>query len=189
MVRYKALFGSSLIRRRILEAYFVRPGMRGHVRQMARELGAVASAVGRELQQLEEAGVLASEHVGRARVYRFAEESEIARDVRTLFQRTEGVEAMLRQALVGVAGVERALLFGSYADRTERPESDLDVLIVGRPSQSALSAALMPLEERLGRSIHTTSMSPDEFERRREAPGLVSSVLSGPRIGLIGDVS
>lgn len=189
MHRYKSLFGGSLIRRRILEAFFTHPGKRGHVRQVARELGTVASAVGRELQQLEEAGVLTSDLVGRARVYRFDEESEIARDVRTLFDKTEGIEAMLRRALTGMPGVERALLFGSHAGRTDRAGSDLDVLIVGRPSQSSLSEALMPLEERLGRSIHTTSMSSEEFERRREGSGFVSSVLNGPRIWLIGDES
>jgi predicted nucleotidyltransferase len=179
-------FGESLVRRRILGLFFVHPGKRAHVRQVARELGTVASVVGRELRKLEEAGVLKSEAVGRARVYRLNEESGIARDARALFQKTEGIEALLRQALVGVPGIERALLFGSYADRTERPDSDLDVLVVGTPSQSALSEALMPLEDLLGRSIHTTSMSAEEFDRRRQRPGFLSSVMDRPRIDLLG---
>lgn len=148
-------------------------------------MGTVASVVGRELQRLQEAGVLTSDVVGRARVYRLDEESAIARDARALFQKTEGVEAVLRRAIGGVAGVERAWLIGSYAERTEHADSDLDVLVVGMAAQAALSQALMPVEEQLGRSIHTTTMSAAEFERRRRRPGFVASVLER-RVLLVG---
>jgi predicted nucleotidyltransferase len=47
---------------------------------------------------------------------------------------------LLRQALVAVPGIERAWIFGSHADRTEKPDSDLDVLIVGTPGQATLAA-------------------------------------------------
>jgi predicted nucleotidyltransferase len=183
---YIPLFGTSKVRRSILQLFFLRPGKRAHVRQVARELGTVASVVGRELQRLEDAGVLTSEVVGRARVYRLDETSAVARDVAALFSRTEGVQALLRQALVTVPGIERAWIFGSHADRTERPDSDIDVMIVGTPGQAALSKVLMPLEDRFGRAIHTTTLSVEEFRRRREGPGFISEVLTGPRIVLVG---
>src|SRR5262249_39897239 len=154
-------------------AFFVRPGKRAHVRQVARELGTVASAVGRELSKLEELGVLASEVVGRSRVYRVNEASETSRAARALFERTIGVEALLREALARVQGVDRALLYGSHVEGTERSDSDIDVLIVGRPSHTALSEALMPLEQRIGREVHTTTMALEEFEHRRRRPGFV----------------
>jgi predicted nucleotidyltransferase len=184
---YTSFFGTSKIRRRILQFFFLQPGMRAHVRQVARELGSVAPAVGRELRRLEEAGVLMAEVVGRARVYRLNETSAIARDAAALFNRTAGVEALVRQALSSVPGIERAWLFGSHAAGTERPDSDLDLMIVGAPGQAALSEVLMPLEDRLGRSIHTTSMSADEFRRRRDRPGFVAEVMNRPRIDLVGE--
>jgi predicted nucleotidyltransferase len=184
---YMPFFGTSEVRRRILQLFFLQPDKRAHVRQVGREVGTVASAVGRELRRLEEAGVLTSELVGRARVYRLDEASAVARDASALFSRTEGVEALLRQALGAVSGIERAWIFGSHADRTERPDSDLDVMIVGTPGQAALSAALMPLEDRFGRAIHTTTLSPDEYRRRRDRPGFVSEVLARPRIPLVGE--
>lgn len=180
-------FGTSEVRRRILQLFFLRPGKRAHVRQVAREVGTVASAVGRELRRLEGAGVLTSEMVGRARVYRLDEASPVARDAAELFSKTEGVEVLLKQALVAVAGIERAWMFGSHADHTERPDSDLDIMIVGTPGQAALSEALMPLEDRFGRAIHTTTLSADEFRRRRDRPGFVSEVMAGPRIVLVGE--
>lgn len=184
--RYIAFFGGSTVRRRILELFLLHPGKRAHVRQVAREVGTVASAVGRELHGLEEVGVLTSETVGRSRVYRLDEQSAIARDAAALFAKTHGVEALLRQAFQDIAGIERAWLFGSYAAGTEGPESDLDVFIVGTPGQADLSAALMPVEDRLGRPVHTTTMSAEEFELRRVRPGFVAEVLSRPRIALLG---
>jgi predicted nucleotidyltransferase len=184
--RYKPFFGGSNVRRRILQLFLLQPGKRSHVRQVARELGTVASAVGRELRRLEEAGVLTSEVVGRARVYRLDETSAVARDAAALFSRTEGIEPLLRQALVRVPGIERAWLFGSHVERTERPDSDLDVMVVGTPGQAALSEVLVPLEDRFGRAIHTTTLSADEFQRRSERPGFIAEVLRRPRIDLIG---
>jgi len=182
---YTPFFGSSGIRRRILQLFFLRPGKRAHVRQVAKEIGTVASAVGRELSRLEEAGVLTSEFVGRARVYRVDEASAVARDAAALFVRTEGIEAMLRQALVGVPGIEGAWIFGSHAGGSERADSDVDLMVIGTPGQAVLSEALMPLEDRIGRAIHTTTLSADEFRRRRDRPGFVAEVMSGPRIDLI----
>jgi predicted nucleotidyltransferase len=180
-------FGTSEVRRRILQLFFLQPGRRAHVRQVARELGTVASVVGRELRRLEDASVLTSEVVGRGRIYRVNEGSAVARDAAALFAKTEGVEALLRAALIAVPGIEHAWIFGSYADRTERSDSDLDVMIVGTPGQAALSEVLMPLEDRLGRAIHTTTLSPDEFRRRRDRPGFISEVLARPRTPLIGE--
>jgi len=94
---------------------------------------------------------------------------------------------LLPHALVAVPGIQRAWIFGSHADRTERPDSDLDVMIVGTPDQAALSQALMPVEDTLGRAIHTTTMSAAEFQSRRDRPGFVSEVMAGPRILLVGE--
>jgi predicted nucleotidyltransferase len=184
---YTGFFGTSTVRRRILQLFFLQPGKRAHVRQVAREVGTVASAVGRELRRLEDAGVLTSDVVGRARVYRLDDASAVARDAAALFSKTEGIEALLRQALASIAGIEQAWIFGSHADRTERPDSDLDVMIVGTPRQAALSEALMPLEDRFGRAIHTTTLSADEFRRRSERPGFIAEVLARPRIHLLGE--
>jgi predicted nucleotidyltransferase len=180
-------FGRSETRKRILNLFFTQPDKAAHVRQVAREIGALASGVGRELERLEGVGILRSEMVGRSRVYRLNATSAIANDARTLFQKTRGVEARLGDVLTHVRGIEQALLFGSYADSSERAGSDLDLLIIGEPRMAELSAALAPLEDEFGRAIHVTSMPPSEFEQRKARPGFVASVLNGPRIMLVAD--
>jgi predicted nucleotidyltransferase len=183
------LFGRSRLRRRILERYFSNPGKEAHVRGLARELGSVASAVGRELAELEKAGVLRSRRLGSARVYEFAAGNTVAEATRKLFEATYGIEPALRGALARIPGVQQAFLFGSLAARSAGSGSDVDVLIVGTPRAMDLSQALTPIEERLGLEVHTTTMGPEEFENRAGRQGFVFDVLSGPHVPLVGEAS
>jgi predicted nucleotidyltransferase len=49
-----------------------------------------------------------------------------------LLERTVGVEAELRRALVDVPGVDAAFIHGSFAKKNKlRPTSDVDVLVLG----------------------------------------------------------
>jgi len=181
------LLGTSRVRRRILWAFFAQPGLVVHVRELSRRTGIPHGLAQRELAQLERWGVLTSELVGRARRYRVDESSTVAAGVRSLFQRTAGIEGQLRAALADLPGVEAAAIFGSYAAGTDRPGSDVDVLIVGDPDRIALSNRLAPLEESAGREVNTVVLTPNEFERLRcEGSGFVTSVLDRPLVHLVG---
>ena len=127
-------------------------------------------------------GVLRSRRLGSARVYEFAAGSRVAEATRELFEATYGIEPALREALGQIPGVEQAFIFGSLAARDAGRGSDVDVLIVGRPRAMDLSQALRPIEERLGFEVHTTTMTPEEFEDRAGRQGFVSDVLSGPHV-------
>jgi DNA-binding transcriptional ArsR family regulator len=88
------IFGTSEVRRQILAAFYAGPGLVTHARELARRLGHPSQVVGRELQRLEDAGILTSETVGRVRRYRVNAASPIAADVRGLVLRTIGAEAL-----------------------------------------------------------------------------------------------
>ena len=179
-------FGGSAARRAILTRFFSRPGVVRHVRELSRELGFSATIVGRELQRLERAGVLRSDQVGGTRRYEVDAGSPIAAEVRSLVQKTIGIEARLAQALRDVPGVEEAFLFGSYARGQERATSDLDLFVVGSVDQEVLSERLAEVERALGRDVNVVSYEPDELDRlRSEGDRFVTDVLAGPRIALI----
>lgn len=183
------LLGTSRVRRRILQAFFTEPGLVVHVRELSRRTGIPHGLAQRELRQLETWGILISETVGRARRYRFDERSAVAREVRTLFQRTVGVDAMLRAALEGLPGVEAAAIFGSHAAGTDRAGSDLDVLIVGAPDRAALSDRLADLEQETGREVNTVVLTQAELRRQHErGGGFVRGLLDGPLIPLVGEL-
>ncbi len=180
------LFGSSAVRREILAAFFARPGVVAHPRELARRLRRPPQVVGRELRRLEAAGILTSETIGRARRYRVDDASPIAAEVRSLVAKTIGIEARLRAALATVPGMEEAHLYGSYARGTERPTSDLDVLVVGAVDRAALSERLVELEQDLGRDIHVTAYERAELDAlRRAGDPFLADVFANPRIRLL----
>jgi predicted nucleotidyltransferase len=180
------LFGPSAVRREILGAFFGRSGVVAHPRELARQLHRPPQVVGRELRRLEAAGILTAETIGRARRYRVDEASPIAAEVRSLVAKTIGIEARLRAALATVPGVEEAELYGSYARGTDRPTSDLDVLVVGAVDRASLSERLVELEHDLGRDINVTAYERSELEAlRRSGDPFLADVFENPRIRLL----
>lgn len=183
-----ALFGASDARREILQAFFARPGVIRHVRELARELGWSATVVGEELDRLERTGILTSERVGRARRYRVDERSPIADEVRSLVQKTIGIEARVRDAIASLPGIEQAFLYGSYARGEDRATSDLDLFVIGDVDQEQLSERLSDVERELGRDVNVTSYSAKELAQlRRDGDLFIGRVFDGERVPLIGD--
>ena len=182
-----ALFGESQVRKEILRTFFGRPEVVRHVRELAREIGRSPAIVGEELDRLERTGILSSERIGRARRYRVDERSPIASEVRSLVQKTIGIEARVREAIGDLRGVEEAFLYGSYARGDDRATSDLDLFVIGSVDQEALTEQLTDVERDLGRDINVATYERAEVERlRKEGDPFVADVLEGPRVSLIG---
>jgi predicted nucleotidyltransferase len=176
------LFGASVVRRRILAAFYATPGLVTHPRELARRLGHPSQVVGRELRRLEDAGILASETVGRVRRYRVDADSPIAADVRGLVLRTIGAEALIGAALADVAGIEESWIFGSHARGTERPSSDIDLLVIGPVDRTALSERLVEVEQELERDVNVVAYTRGELADLVSAGDpFISDVLAGPR--------
>ena len=180
------LFGSSDVRRAALQHFFARPGVEDHVRAVARAIERDPTAVARELDRLQQAGILASSRRGRLRIYRLAT-SALVEELRPLVQKTVGVEARLADALRGVPGIRQALIFGSYARGTERATSDVDLRVIGEPDPEQLWQGVLAAERDLGRDVNVTEYTGREFEKlRRKRGSFVASVLEGPVIQLLG---
>lgn len=180
------LFGRSELRRDLLRYLFSGAEREAHPSELARILGYTPQAVARELRRLEDLGIVASEEVGRALRYRIDRTSPLLPEIEGLVAKTIGVEAVLRQAVEGVPGVEEAFVFGSHARRDERPDSDVDLLVVGDPDQETLSDRLASAERAIGRDVNVVTYDRRELEHLREADDpFVGEVLTGPRVVLV----
>jgi predicted nucleotidyltransferase len=181
-----SLFGSSRTRDRILLEFFSKPQTAGHVREIARRIGASPATVSAELAALKRLGILRSNTVGRSLVYSIDETSALVPDVRALVQKTLGVERLIREALDGLAGVESAYIFGSYASGKERAQSDIDLLVIGRPDREALSDRLAPIERSLRRDVNVVSRTEEQLRTRHKTNPFWRHVLSGPIVHVVG---
>lgn len=82
-------------------------------------------------------------------------------------------------------GVEEAHLYGSHSRGTERPTSDLDVLVIGAVDRARLSERLVELEQDLGREVNVTAYERAGFHALLRAgdPCLID-VFANPRVRL-----
>ena len=140
--------------------------------EIARRTGATSSVVHREVSRLVEAGVLLDEQVGRARLVRANRGYRLIEPLTQIIVGTLGPEPVLTEELSQVAGIEHALIFGSWAARrtglTGNEPRDVDVLVVGNASRAELNEAAHHAEQRLGLPVNITRVSPQAWHARAE---------------------
>jgi len=182
----KRLFSSKL-RVSVLSHFFMNPGESIHVRSLATLLGESAGNLARELNNLEEAGLLQSKAIGNQKHFSLREDSPIHEDLRNLFLKTVGAGGEIRDLLGNVSGIELAFIFGSFASGEAHGSSDIDVMIIGDISDRELAPVMAELEGRLHREINYVIYSRREAEKRIKQEGnFVHEVFRGFRIILIG---
>jgi predicted nucleotidyltransferase len=163
------------------------PEQRLHLREIARRTHTSAGTAARELERLGDASLVVSDREGRQRYFRVNTASPLYEPVRDLVRRTIGAPAVLRRYLCDVAGVERALIFGSYGQGRFQADSDIDVLIVGEPDRDQLTEALEAAVGELGRDVNEVVVTQGELEARRARnDGFVQSIDAGRVIPVIG---
>ena len=158
--------------------------------KLARELGMSPSAVGKELGRLEDLGMLrAAEPIGAAKPYTLNEQFPLLRGLRSMCLYATGVVAVLRELFADAEGVEVAAIFGSLARGDDRPDSDVDVLVVGQVDGLALSRLARRARERTGRDVMTAYYPPDELaDRAQDRGGFIDRILSGSLIPVKGEI-
>jgi predicted nucleotidyltransferase len=180
------IFGSR-IRAKIFGWLFTHPGESYFVRQMATILREDPTNVSREMARLEDLGILKSSRNGNLKHFQTNQECPFSNELKGLVLKTAGVAGRIRTSLERLAGIEFAFLYGSYAKGEEKPDSDVDLLIIGDVNMDRLDSSLGKLEKMLGREISYVLYSREEFKSKRKAKdGFLMGVLSGRKIMVIG---
>ncbi len=151
--------------------------------------GSGSGAVQRELARLVESGLVTVTLIGSQKHYQANRNAPIFEELRGIVTKTVGLIDPLRLALRPLAKrIDRALVYGSVAKGAARAGSDIDLLIVAEGlTLEELFAKLAPAERTLGRSIHPTLYTAEEFARRRKSRNpFLLKVLAGEHIYLIG---
>lgn len=181
------LFGA--YRRRILALLLLRADESFYVREIGRLTGVPAGSLHRELKLLCDAGLLLRSTTGNQVRYQVDRKCPIERELAGIFRKTAGLADVLREALAPLARkVRLAFIFGSVAQGKERATSDVDVLVVGSATFSAVVEALNRAGERLKRDVNPVVMTSVAFEAKLVSRDrFVTRVAREPKIFLLGD--
>lgn len=178
------------VQQRLLGLLFVQPERRFQSAEIIRLAAGGTGAVHRQLQRLADAGLVLSTRQGSQKYYQANPRSPIYPELHGLVLKTVGLVEPLRRALAPLTSrIHAAFVFGSVAKKSDRADSDLDVLIVSdKLSYPEVYEALQGTEDFIARSINPTVMSRAEWRRKREArDSFARRIASQPKLFVIGD--
>jgi predicted nucleotidyltransferase len=157
-----------------------------HLREIARRAGVSSFEAKRELGILTSLGLLRREEKGNLVLFYPEKTCPFLGELRGLYEKTEGVFGRLRRALAGVAGIEYAFVYGSFARGEYGEKSDVDLMVIGKPDMGLLNRKVMEAEVGIGREVNYSVHSEEEFLRKATLGGLIREVISNKKIFLRG---
>lgn len=137
------------------------------------------------IRALNDAGVVVTAKRGNQLMYSMNTNCPIYEELRSIMRKTFGISDVVADELRPFGErIREAFVFGSIARGTERPDSDVDLMIVGDVELFALSPALANMESIFARRIDLNLYAPEEWERL-SGDRVVRAILEGDRIQVI----
>jgi predicted nucleotidyltransferase len=100
---------------------------------------------------------------------------------------------LLTKALKGALAphsrdIESAFVYGSFAKGTQGEASDVDLMVIGKDlNYSDLYTSAFAAEQKLGRKVSATFLSPEEWKRKASRNGtFVQKVSELPKVFIVG---
>ncbi|MBN1687527.1 MAG: nucleotidyltransferase domain-containing protein [Candidatus Omnitrophica bacterium] len=175
----------SKITRAVLSYLMLHDHAELYVQEMARRLCLDDSNLAKKLVELEKDGLLRSRSRGRERYYSLDPKFPLLKEYRQIVLKTVGLEAVLKNVLSEIKGLEEAYLYGSYARDRMDSASDVDLLAVGSHSTIDLQKALAKVQKTTDREINLVSMSRQEYDRRKKEDSFIRSLQKTKKVKLV----
>jgi predicted nucleotidyltransferase len=177
----------SVARAKVLAGLLLPGATPAHIRELERRCGVPYFAVHRELRLLESLGLVTAEKVGNSKRYHVSPDSPLLPGLRELVRRAAGVIPLLAEVL-NRDDVDLAFVYGSVASGEDRPDSDVDVMVIGEADLSALAEVLTEVTRQTNREITPVTYRSEEFRQGlRDGNSFLSSIVRKPKLFLKGD--
>jgi DNA-binding transcriptional ArsR family regulator len=172
----------------LLALLFLHPDQEYSLSEAATAIGASVKAVQQEATRLVTAGLITDRRRGNLRLLRAASDSLLSRPLTDMLMLTYGPLPVLSDALAGVAKVEEAVIYGSWAARYQGEPgpipADVDVLVVGTASMDDLEDAAAKAQEQLRRPVNIRRVRPAAWHDPRPSDPFLASIRSRPLVSL-----
>jgi predicted nucleotidyltransferase len=170
----------------ILGATYLEPERRFTIPELVERSSRPQPTVAREVGRLTESGLVESELRNGRRTVWAASSSPIFDELRSILLKTIGPKAVLEERFAGMRGVDRAMIYGSWARRYHGEvgplPQDVDLLVIGSGNVSKIRAAADIATRTLGRDVNVTVLTPAEWNAADS--GFIAHVKDGPLVEL-----
>ena len=143
-----------------------------------------------QIKKLLDAGVFTETRMGNQRRIRINDRFPLYPELRSICLKSFGLAEQIKEALGLLApDIQEAFIFGSVAQGEDRPDSDIDVMIIGGLELMPVLDAIAPVERKLGRIINVNLYSPAEWNELKEHDSVVSQIVTAAKLRLLPNAS
>ncbi len=172
----------------LLALLYLHPDRDYTLTEAGRAIDASPKVMSTETDRLVKAGLVREARRGQARLIRAETTGPVSRPLTDLLAVTYGPLPVLGDLLSGVAGVEQAYIYGSWAARYLGEPGpvprDVDVLIVGTTDEDVLYDIAREAEGRLGREVNVSAVTRQYWEAPDPADSFMRHVRERPLVRL-----
>ena len=152
---------TSKTRIKLLMKFFLNPGTRGYLRELASEFGESTNSVRVELNRLSHAKIISSETVGRTIEYHANASHSLFKELRDLVQKYAGVDQLVETLIKVIGDVNTAYLVGDYALGID--SGLIDIILIGSINKQELDRIAERRGKDIGRKIRPMVVSKKEL--------------------------
>lgn len=170
----------------LLEVFFNDPEKSRYLREIGRIVNKEPGVFQKDIKKLSEAGILESYYDGNRHFFKLNKNYFLFEELKSIFFKTVGVKARLREGLKKIKGIKKAFIYGSFARGDEKSASDIDLFVIGSINEDELLDFISGLEKSIGRECDYILMSEKEYERKlNEGSSFLKNILSRDIIELV----
>ncbi|MDZ7799083.1 MAG: nucleotidyltransferase domain-containing protein [Patescibacteria group bacterium] len=169
----------------LLGLFFANPKKSFYMRQLSRMIDKEPGVFQKDINNLEDEGILKSNYVGNNRFFSLNKNYPLFKEIKSIINKTTGLEKTLEKSLQEIKNIDKAYIYGSYAKGESDKFSDIDLLIIGYPVSDKLENVIKQLEKRFRREINYTLYSQKEFNQKKNKDPFLKDIMNDKKIEII----
>ena len=154
---------TSKTRIKLLLKFFINPGTKAYLRELAKEFGESTNSVRLELNRLTKANLLVSQNRGRTILYNANTDHSFFRDIQNIALKYVGIDRIAENMVSSLGEVQSAYVIGDYAKGKD--SGIIDLVLIGEIDQAILQQLIDKTEKLINRKIRLMILTKEEFKK------------------------
>ena len=154
---------TSKTRIKLLLKFFINPGTKAYLRELAKEFGESTNSVRLELNRLTKANLLVSQNRGRTILYNANTDHTLFRDIQSIALKYVGIDHIIDNMVKSLGEVKAAYIIGDYAKGQD--SGIIDLVLIGEINQAILQQLIEKTEKLINRKIRPMILTKKEFKK------------------------
>ena len=166
---------TSKTRIKLLLKFFINPGSRAYLRELAKEFGGSTNSIRVELNRLTKSDLLVSNNKGRTVLYKANTKHTFFKDIQKVVLKYVGIDSLVENMVSKLGNVKSAYIIGDYAKGID--SGIIDLVLIGEINQEVLYKLAEKTENLIKRKIRSVVLTEKEFKKLDKTLDIEHSLL------------